>query len=52
MSTATRLADDFDSIRQRIAELEAEKKPAEAPKSWPEYSPVDVSFTAQDYDPA
>ena len=32
------LADDFDAIRQRLAELEADKKPAEEPKAWPMYA--------------
>jgi hypothetical protein len=38
MSTATRVADDYAAIRQRIAEMEAEKKAAEMAKVQPDYS--------------
>ena len=44
-------ADDFDAIRQRLAELEADKKPAEEPKAWPMYAGAE-QYHADDYDPA
>jgi hypothetical protein len=55
MSSPTRAADDFAAIRQRIAEMEAEKKAAEMAKVQPDYSQVYGYGGYQapyDYDPA
>ncbi len=38
------IADDFAYIRSRIAELEADKKPADEPKAWPSFTSVDEAY--------
>lgn len=35
---STPITEDFADIKARLAELERDKKPAEAPKAWPDYS--------------
>ena len=60
--TTTPAVDDFAYIRERVAELEGDKRPAEVPKAWPSYAGVEQPtepsgeiwghYTAPDYDPA
>lgn len=42
------LADDFAYIRARLEELQSEKpQAAEAPKAWPDYTPVDTAYSPE-----
>jgi len=55
--SATKLADEYDAIRQRLAEIERDKTAAlnaEQPKVQPDYSGLYGlgGYHADDYDPA
>lgn len=41
---STPLADDFAAIKEALERLEADKKPAEAPKAWPDFTPVESVY--------
>lgn len=54
--TSTKIADEYDAIRQRLSEIEREKTAAlnaEMPKAWPDYGKMyDGVYVSDDYDPA
>lgn len=53
MSSKPLVADDFVAIRARLAELEKEPQPAEAPKAQPDFSGgMWGQPFVPDYDPA
>ena len=56
----TPIADDFAAIKEALERLEADKKPAEEPKAWPNYAAAETApseywpsmYLAPDSDPA